>query len=231
MATQKGNADRINAGMQEKARLARQRKAHAIGDRFAELLREILTPEEWDAMRAANVANIGTDVCASHDYCDANMPMHAACNSLGVSTDDERALWGEAWDYAKARHLTAQPQYRFADKALADKLYNAVWRLDGEATIHPDAGEWVVTVCAQCASTPDAAQWITDAAACMNAGYTWEYPGFWSRDIGNGCSIVIARPEPHGRPDYGIEVWDNGTCTVSGAGYPTIEAALADAAK
>lgn len=86
-------------------------QAVAIGETFAAMLQDALTPAQWEAMRAANVT-AGAGVCASHDHCDANMVMDPAFTAVmgreadGASEADA-ALWSAAWDYAKARRLTA----------------------------------------------------------------------------------------------------------------------------
>jgi len=104
-----------------------------IADAFAAVLRDWLTADQWAEMQARNV-DYSDGVCASHDFCDANMAMaeafetvtgrepsmsfethydatvgaHVADNPAEeAQADADCALWSAAWDVAKARHLTA----------------------------------------------------------------------------------------------------------------------------
>jgi hypothetical protein len=114
----------------------------AIAETFADNLRGILTAAQWAEMRRINVDHTDDGICASHDYCDSNMPMGAAFESVmgwepctlpdpenegqrvfcsDVETPESEAaqerdcaLWNRAWDIAKARHLTLKPGRRDA---------------------------------------------------------------------------------------------------------------------
>lgn len=81
---------------------------------FVEMLREYLTADEWRTMRERNATpDYAGDVCASHDFMDANMAMLDAWNvATGLSAIDandeaQTALWNAAWAIAKRDHLTA----------------------------------------------------------------------------------------------------------------------------
>ncbi len=55
-----------------------------------------------------NREEYGPNVCASHDFCDANMPMAEAFESLfgrepDLISDTDFNIWAEAWDLAKAK--------------------------------------------------------------------------------------------------------------------------------
>lgn len=85
--------------------------ASAIAETFARRLGDILTANEWAEMRRVNVDHESDGVCASHDYCDANMPMADAFEEVigrepEPADEADAALWSRAWDIAKARHLT-----------------------------------------------------------------------------------------------------------------------------
>ena len=78
---------------------------------FSRTIREWLNARQLAAVRARNLRERDARVCHSHDFCDANMAMLAACESLGfdfmatVETDREKAahaLWNEAWGIARA---------------------------------------------------------------------------------------------------------------------------------
>lgn len=82
-----------------------------IAAEFARILREWLTDAEWAEMRRANAAETDDNVCHSHDYCDANMAMDEAFTNVrgegaDVGSYEDAALWGAAWDKAKAQHLS-----------------------------------------------------------------------------------------------------------------------------
>lgn len=67
---------------------------------------------EIDEIRARNVS-AGPGVCASHDFCDANMPMADAFESImgrpvDPANDDDAALWSAAWNVAHKERLTAR---------------------------------------------------------------------------------------------------------------------------
>lgn len=87
-------------------------RAAFLADRFAQVLRRWLTDEQWATMRRRN-ATIGNGLCASHDFCDANMAMDEAFTVImgrEINLEDEHgdnALWNSAWDIAHKRYLTA----------------------------------------------------------------------------------------------------------------------------
>jgi hypothetical protein len=91
--------------------------AVTLGDAFAAELRQWLNDAEWLIMRQRNaVHGASSMICASHDFCDANMAMDAAFASVTgreFSPNCEGAaqadvdLWNHAWRYAKAKHLGA----------------------------------------------------------------------------------------------------------------------------
>lgn len=72
--------------------------------RFDAVLREWLTPAEYRAVLCMNrTAAYADGVCASHDYCDANMAMAEA---LGEFAGDD-LLWAAAWN--EWRQATRKP--------------------------------------------------------------------------------------------------------------------------
>ncbi len=84
--------------------------ADALAQAFGDVIREWLTTEQLHrAIRSNKSYAYREDVCASHDYCDANMAMLEAWSELtGVDedavdlTDDTmHALWNDAWQRAK----------------------------------------------------------------------------------------------------------------------------------
>ena len=85
---------------------------------FANLLHGYFRADQWAEMRQRNATpEYGGSVCASHDFCDANMVMleafekhgqAAACHLTDGSAEHEAScvLWGEAWAIAKRDYLT-----------------------------------------------------------------------------------------------------------------------------
>jgi hypothetical protein len=73
---------------------------------FSAVLRRWLTADEMAQVLALNKQEAGTNVCHSHDFCDANMAMLKAFEDLGGDLDledqDQVKLWNAAWDIAKA---------------------------------------------------------------------------------------------------------------------------------
>lgn len=91
--------------------------AQAIARAFADKLRAYLSPDQWQEMRRRNaLPEYGGPICASHDFCDANMPMQDAWESImgreflpddEPPSDADCALWNRAWEIACATYLTA----------------------------------------------------------------------------------------------------------------------------
>ena len=83
-----------------------------LADEFSSVLKGWLTPGQWTEMQAKGLLNEGTMVCASHDYCDANMAMDAAFVKVlkrhpELDDDDDVELWNKSWSDARRRHLVA----------------------------------------------------------------------------------------------------------------------------
>lgn len=80
---------------------------------FATVLHEWLDEDEIKQVVERNGTEAYTDYCASHDFCDANMAMLEAIQTLAGLTDDSAALnaqtegdpdnrlWNDAWSLAK----------------------------------------------------------------------------------------------------------------------------------
>lgn len=106
----------------EARRFLELRLTQRIGDAFAAGLLKEIGKRKYEQVRKSNAVhaiNSDVHVCASHDFCDANMTMFAAyCAVLGVKEEDvplpsateDQTLtdrMNAAWTHAKARHLTA----------------------------------------------------------------------------------------------------------------------------
>lgn len=90
-----------------------------IALRFAAYLWNGLAHGQMREIKRRNATpDYGGDICASHDFCDANEPMADAFESvvghpvaLGDTDPQQQAdftLWGEAWAIAKRDYLTAR---------------------------------------------------------------------------------------------------------------------------
>lgn len=81
--------------------------AHA----FSKVLKEWLTAEEMETVIKRNNSHHYSDmVCASHDFCDANMAMNKAFNRVLrrnalVHSDKDITLWNSAWNVAKENNF------------------------------------------------------------------------------------------------------------------------------
>jgi len=86
-----------------------------------ELRKELTTVDFREVIRRNKTPEYASLCCASHDFCDANMVMHAAFERLGLKTyvdmepnDDGTEtpeqlaamdLWNAAWDIAKVSNF------------------------------------------------------------------------------------------------------------------------------
>tara|TARA_R110000868_G_scaffold140148_1_gene355467 strand:- start:397 stop:720 length:324 start_codon:yes stop_codon:yes gene_type:complete len=80
---------------------------------FGEQVQAALSATEFRAAVDANKSD-GPDstVCHTHDYCDANMLMLAAWQEFfggepDVSSEEDTAIWNDAWSIAKAAEFFA----------------------------------------------------------------------------------------------------------------------------
>ena len=90
--------------------MTREEQVSAIASAFAEVLREWLSTAEMAEVRHRNVA-YAPGICASHDFCDANMAMLPAFERVmghepEAESEEDAALWSAAWDEAKRLYLT-----------------------------------------------------------------------------------------------------------------------------
>lgn len=91
--------------------------AVSIAAEFVERLKAQLSDADYQEMQRRNATPAyAGNICASHDFCDANMPMAEAFAAImgrdflpeeGEPSETDCALWGAAWTIAKAGALTA----------------------------------------------------------------------------------------------------------------------------
>ena len=78
---------------------------------FSANLRRDLTAEQMAEVNRLN-ATADAGICHSHDFLDANVTMEEAWIAIfdrvpDIQSDADCALWGEAWDLAKANRFWA----------------------------------------------------------------------------------------------------------------------------
>lgn len=96
----------------DKDEMPRDEAVSKIATEFANVLRKWLGPVQFAKMQRRNMKS-EENVCASHDFCDANMAMAEAFETVlnrepNVSNASDTAIWNAAWDKAKAEELTAK---------------------------------------------------------------------------------------------------------------------------
>jgi len=74
--------------------------AVAVAKVFCQLIRAELGDKMQDVV-ARNRGESDSDVCHTHDYCDANMVMASAMRAVGIPCSSNE-LWNSSWDIAKA---------------------------------------------------------------------------------------------------------------------------------
>lgn len=78
-----------------------------LAKKFAEVLQEWLSAEQMKTVIKRNMSGAySEDVCASHDFCDANMAMDESFlrvlfRNASTSSDHDIYLWNSAWTMAK----------------------------------------------------------------------------------------------------------------------------------
>lgn len=76
-----------------------------LSDKFSDLIRSHLTPEQMTAVVTINEIN-DNDTCATGDFCDSNMLMDDAWlavmkRELDCGSEYDMALWNRAWNLSK----------------------------------------------------------------------------------------------------------------------------------
>lgn len=78
-----------------------------LARQFCRVLRDTLSPTQMAEAVRRNAAETDPTICHSHDFCDANMAMAEAWESLSAvpcgadCPDAVNAIWNAAWDMAK----------------------------------------------------------------------------------------------------------------------------------
>jgi len=81
-----------------------------LAGQFADLIHDNMTPEQFEEIKRLNRTEYaGGEICATHDFIDANEVMEAAFKqAFGRSPDGDydMQLWNKAWDAAKKGWLS-----------------------------------------------------------------------------------------------------------------------------
>jgi hypothetical protein len=74
-----------------------QRQVATVAAMFSTVLREWLTAEQMTVVveRNTEYENVTHGICASHDFCDANMAMAEAFHRLGLKTNIDHDGWDQ----------------------------------------------------------------------------------------------------------------------------------------
>lgn len=93
----------------------RDQQITKIAEAFAEVMKQWLSPAEFAEMKRANETDetYSGGVCASHNFCDANMAMMVAFKDVvgrdpEVENEDDCELWNETWGLARKLYLGDQ---------------------------------------------------------------------------------------------------------------------------
>lgn len=169
--------------MWDDAHAASADAALRVAAKFRTVLHEWLGDDGMARIRRENVANVGSNVCASHNQCDANMAMDEAfrrvfgagpLDGMEHMSDAACDLWGAAWDIAKDNYLTgpddAAASQDDALAALSAELAAyasehglALASADEMALDYPDHAEWLLAFVDRWDAESDA--WLQRRAA------------------------------------------------------------------
>lgn len=76
--------------------------AYRIAVKFCENIGGLLTREQIAEVVRRNENEQNTNICHSHDFCDANQAMIDAVGEEFYNSDPQNANINEAWDMAKS---------------------------------------------------------------------------------------------------------------------------------
>ncbi len=116
-----------------------------LAQAFSRVLRQWLTAEQMREVVARNRAEqYGKGICASHDFCDANMAMLEAWESLSTTQQDcqseeQARIWSAAWDIAKGKEFATQDAEFAKQTAIRIETYGG--NLHGLAAVRAQAND------------------------------------------------------------------------------------------
>ncbi len=83
-----------------------------LSKEFSRLVRRDLADHLGEIVARNRTVEYGETCCATHDFCDANMTMAEAFESvvghgLDCGSDDDCALWNAAWGLSRSGEFSA----------------------------------------------------------------------------------------------------------------------------
>lgn len=90
----------------DRVRNTAQPEVDQLSEQFLQELADVIGYDSFREVVTRNAALNDPSICASHDFCDANMVMAAAFEKVmkrevDTQSDADLAVWNEAWDRAK----------------------------------------------------------------------------------------------------------------------------------
>lgn len=132
----------VNLQTIETAAPAAEIDTDKLAEEFIGALKQWLTADEWAEMCAENATEEDNAICHSHDYCDANMAMQAAFESIGIKVDvdddAQASAWNTAWNKAHGT-LSGEGQGGAVLAAVVSALLRS-WDIEA----HQDEGAIIV---------------------------------------------------------------------------------------
>ena len=95
--------------------MTRDQKVAAIAEAFSEVLRQRLSKDEFSEMKQLNETDPdgGSSICASHEFCDANIAMDTAFTQVtgreaDACSEEDAAICSDAWELARILYIGHQ---------------------------------------------------------------------------------------------------------------------------
>ena len=96
--------------------MTNEQQIAAVAEEFARVLGDWLSPEQFAEMTRLNKTEEYThNICASHNFCDANMAMDEAMKKVlgrepniggdNEDSEDDIDLWNAAWNEARRLYI------------------------------------------------------------------------------------------------------------------------------
>lgn len=118
--------------------VTKQEMVEQLSTAFVAQLREVLTAGDFIYMQQRNAVEVNTNICHSHDFCDANVVMEHAWSSvigfkLDLNCDEHIAIWDKAWSDAAPviRTVTAAAKAEEFSPAVMSLFKKTVEAWDG----------------------------------------------------------------------------------------------------
>lgn len=116
-----------------------------IAQRFNELVRHYVGEAKWRKIVTDNEPRMFSDVCATHDYCDANVFMDQAIKDVlkircrNINDDGFIATWSSAWSVAMTlQQLPDNPPAMTTPRVIIEVLGGVVSAVHSDREISYD---------------------------------------------------------------------------------------------